>query len=191
MNDEKLCDMFHKEYRAELETVERLYRQYQFQVAAIVVLAGAIATLTHGDLLDKLWTRVDVFLYYTFCGLAAGFLFAAAVCLVLSLRPRKFQQLDDLEKWWKWRIDYRAEVVASGFGDGDSAKVDAAVGSVSCERIIERLAQAADWNALQNRTKLKWFHYAYYLIAGAIGSVTLQAIMHAVLFMNQVKGGTP
>ncbi|MDX2148440.1 MAG: hypothetical protein SFZ23_13050 [Planctomycetota bacterium] len=187
LNDEKLCDMFYKEYRAEHSETEILYKRYQFAVAAIALIAGVVGAVTRRDLLSGYWTRVDVFLYYTSVGLAGLCLLSASVCLVVSIKPRKFQHLDDLEKWWKWRMEYRKEVVESGFGKDDPTLVDVAVATATCNQAIERLAEAADWNAAQNRTKLRWFNYGFYFTVAAIGAVAFQALMHAIVFLNQVK----
>lgn len=187
LNDEKLCDLFYKEYRAEHSESEALYKRYQFAVAAIALLAGVVSAVTRRDLLSAYWTRVDVFLYYTFVGLAGLCLVCSSVCLVMSIRPRKFQHLDNLEKWWQWRVGYRKEVIDSEYGKDNPTLVDATVATATCNQAIERLAEAADWNAARNRTKLRWFNYAFYFTVAAIGAVAFQALMHAILFLNQVK----
>lgn len=187
LTDEKLCDMFYKEYRAEQSETESLYKRYQFAVAAIALLASVVSAITRRDLLPAYWIRVDVFLYYTFVGLSGLCLVAASVCVVLSIKPRKFQHLDGLEKWRRWRVEYQEEVVQSGYGQDDPARIDTAVAAATCNQAIERLAEAADWNAAQNRTKLRWFNYGFYFTVAAIGAVAFQAVMHAVLFLNQVK----
>lgn len=187
LNDEKLCDLYYREYRAEHTETESLYKRYQFAVASIALLAGVVSAVTRRDLLSLYWLRVDVFLYYTFIGLAGMCLVAASGCLVVSINPRKFQHLDSLEKWRIWRQAYRKEVVDSGYGGEDPSLIDAAVASATCDQAIERLAEATDWNAAKNRIKLRWFNYSFYFIVAAIGAVALQAVMHAVLFLNGVK----
>lgn len=187
LNDEKLCDLFYREYRAEHAETDAIYKRYQFAVAAIVLLAGVVSTVTRRDLLSAYWLRVDVFLYYSFVGLAGLSLVAASVCLVLSIKPRKFQHLDGLEKWRKWRQNYRQEVIESGYGSEDQSLIDAAVATATCDQAIERLAEATDWNAARNRAKLRWFNYCFYFLVAAIGGAALQAVMHAILFLNGVK----
>lgn len=187
LNDEKVCDLFHKEYRAECAETESLYKRYQFAVAAIALLAGVVSAVTRRDLLPAYWTRVDVFLYYTFVGLAGLLLVCAAGCLVVSIKPRRFQNLDGLVSWQAWRRSYREELVQSEYGQTDGADVDSVIAKATCDHLIDRIAEATDWNAARNRVKLRWFNFSFYFTVAAIAVISLQAAMHAIIFLNGVR----
>jgi hypothetical protein len=187
LSDEKFYELFYKEYREGHSEVETLYKRCQLAVAAITLVAGVVGAVTRRDLLSGYWTRVDVFLYYTFAGSAALCLACASICLVFSIKPRKFEKINTLRNWLKWRLEYRDEVTKSEFGTSHPALVDQAVARVVCEQVIQRLAEAADWNADLIRTKRKWFDYGFYFTVAAMGAVAVQAFMHAVLFFNRVE----
>ncbi len=187
MNNKDFCELFYKEYRAGQALTEDIYKRYQFAVASIALLGGVVGAFSRGDLLSLFWVRLDVAAYYSLLGLSVGSLACASVCLVVSITPRVFRRLDNLEKWNKWRDGYRQELVDSNYAAGDHELIDRAVESMTCEGVRERLADAADWNTVLNRTKLRWFHMAFYFTAAAVGCVALQALMHVVLFLNRTS----
>lgn len=186
LNNEKICDLFHKEYRAESTETESLYKRCQFAVAGIALLSGILSATTRRDLLPLYWTRVDVFLYYSFVGLAGLLLVSAAVCLVVSIKPRRFEALSGLGSWLAWRDEYRKELADLGYADGDPVAIEDAVADATCDQVTARLAMATDWNAETNRVKMRWFNYSFYSAAAAMGAIAMQAGMHAIMFLNGV-----
>jgi hypothetical protein len=184
LTDDKFCDLYYKEYRAEAAETEGIYKRYQMGLAAIVLVSGIIATTTTPDHLPLFWIRIDAFLYYFFLTIAVGCLAAASICLSFSIAPRKFERLADLEQWAAWRKEYRHDVIASGYAADDPTAIDSAVAAATCEQTIERLAQATDWNSGQNRRKLKWFNFCFYFTLVAIVAMAFQFAMYAVLFLN-------
>jgi hypothetical protein len=187
LNDEGFCDLFYREYRAAHASFESMLVRYQLSIATIVLLSGIIGAITRTDLIPLLWTHTGVFVYYVFAGFAAASLIGASVCVILSIRPRGFRYLDDLQNWRSWRNTYRDQVVESGYGSGDESLVDDAVAKATCDQITARLAEATDWNVQQNRLKLRWINYSFYWSTVAIGWIALQATMHAILFLIEVN----
>ncbi|MBX3389860.1 MAG: hypothetical protein KF691_10455 [Phycisphaeraceae bacterium] len=187
LDNEKVCDLFYREYRAQHEATDAIYTKYQFAVATIALIGGIVGALSRRDLLPLFWLRIDVCVYYILVFVSMAFIGCASVCLVISITPRKFQQLDGLQKWQKWRSDYKDDVIASGYGSQEPHLVDDAVAHATCEQATARLAEATDWNATKNNIKLRWFNMCFYFTVGAIGVVAAQAVMHTILLLNEVK----
>lgn len=187
LNDEKLSDLFYKEYREERAETDALYKRCQVAIASLALLAGIVSAITRSNLLSEYWLRIDVFLYYTFVGLVGLSLVCATACFTFSIKPRDYQYLENLEIWCKWRDQYRKEVTDSAFGISNPALVDEVIAKATCNQMITRLSQAADWNASQNRVKVLWFNRGFYFAVSAMIAIAFVGLMHAVLFFNQVK----
>lgn len=191
MNDEKLCDLFHKEYRAGFSEIGDFYKQYQFGVTGIVLLLGGCSFMTRKDLLELVWSRIDVFLHLGFAALCILLMVTSGVCLAASIIPRRYSRLDDLSAWNSWRAGYRKELEISDFGKQHPTEIDGQVAKVTCEQLLVKLSQATDGNTRSNDSKHRWWIRSLYALLGGIVALGVESAMAAVLFLGHVKGPTP
>lgn len=166
MNKQEWCRFVHDSYKAEHEAAESIYRRAGVLLTAMTVLSGLVAALTRLELLDRLFVRIDVSLYYFFLlGTYASIAFAAAF-LLMTLIHRPYGTIAPVKDWQEFRKNANEESLT--------------------EALTKMLEDAHKQNVGYNRARLQHMGRAVYSICFATAGSFVALFMFAALRVQGV-----
>jgi hypothetical protein len=175
----KLC---YNQYKQEMAEAEGLYQKAGLMLVLIPLLGSAMVTLGRIDLLAKMFTRVDTFVFYLAFAIAALALVVSTVFVFLFVCPRrKYKTLAGMDVWQTWRQEYQ-DFLAKQEDRSDEGGLDLAL----FENITPRLAEAQPINAALNEKRRKYFRRSVVAAAVALPAVGVEALFHLILKVQGV-----
>ena len=174
-------ELCYKQYEFEMRETDQIYQRVSFVLVLLSLLGTLIFKLGRTDIFNRVFVRVDVFLYY-FCILIAivclGISVGYAILFVLP-RKKKYKTLASMQVWPKWRSDYGEYLKQS---DSQNEKVDDAL----LREITEKLAEAQANNAPINEKRRQYFYRCVLMAALGIIPVSTQAFLYLLLKLQGI-----
>lgn len=175
-------------YRDEFKDRDQFIPRQGFLLTGIVVLSGMVIKLATLDRLPQLLQRIDVFLYYLGMVGALSSLVTAVVLLILSLRPRTYEQLASLTEFDRWRATLREELQRSPEGYSPD-EIETMIAKLTTDALTIKMNESTERNASQNLLKSKHFGRSIYAVVVALLFLALQSVATLVYHLASMIGG--
>lgn len=174
-------ELCYRQYEFEMKETDQIYQRVSFVFVFLSLLGTLIYKLSRIDILNQIFIRVDVFLYYLAIIIAVLFLAVSVTFGILFILPRKgkYKTLASMNMWQKWRDDYSKYLEQSG---DQNEKVDDAL----LREITQKLAEAQANNAPINEKRRQYFYLCVLMAALGIIPVALQAFFYFLLKLRGI-----
>jgi len=174
-------ELCYRQYEFEMKETDQIYQRVSFVFIFLSLLGTLIYKLSRIDILNQIFIRVEVFLYYLFIIIAVLFLAASVTYGILFILPRKgkYKRLDSMNMWQKWRNDYNDYL--NKLGNQDEKLDDALL-----REITNKLAEAQANNAPLNEKRRQYFYHCVLMAALGIIPVSTQAVFYLLLKIQGV-----
>lgn len=185
MNDDDFHRFVYDEYASSSAKVESVYQRYPFVVTTIVVVTTATTIIGSNDYLGRFLERFDATIYYLalFGSFTASAI--ATLCLILSIRPRCYQELNDLDKLNRWRADYRAQLEA--LEKYTPEEIASAVAKESRSAVTGLLIEARDWNQHAGHKRMQYYNWSVYATSVAVVCLGIAALLYWAMGLKGVE----
>ncbi len=178
-------ELCYDQYTREKDETEGIYRRAGILLTALPILGAVTYGLGRTDLVPRLFTRVDVFLYYL-AVLAAWLALATSVFfLVRSILLRTYSSLAPMKKWHGWIEEYRRKFPNEGKDLSDEDK--SVIGAELIRSLIPLLADAQTHCSENNEHRRKLLKTAFSAAAIAIACIAGEAVFHVILHLQDVN----
>ena len=172
-------ELCYRQYEFEMKETDQIYQRVSFVLVFLSLLGTLIYKLGRFDVLNQVFLRFDVFLYYLSILLAFLCLGSSVVFAILFILPRRgqYKTIASMNLWQKWRNDYKEYLKQSGEGE----KLDEAM----LHEITEKLAEAQANNAPINEKRRQFFYRCVLMAALGIIPISAQAILYLFLKLQE------
>jgi len=176
-------ELCYDQYKLEMAEAGTLYQRAGLMLVLISLIGSLMAGLGRLDLLDRLFVRVDVFVFYSAFAAASVALVVCAVFVFLFVCPRSdYKTLAGMDVWRNWRKEYEEILEKREQSDKKGDTVDLAM----FENICPRLAEAQPINARINEKRRKAFQRSVKTAAVALAATGIQALFALILKIQGV-----
>jgi hypothetical protein len=174
-------ELCYRQYEFEMKETDQIYQRVSFVLVFLSLLGTIIFKLGKTDIFKQIFTRVDVFLYYLFIGVAIILLYSSVIFGILFILPRKgkYKTIASMNMWQKWRNDYSEYLKQSG---EQEEKLDDAL----LHEITDKFAEAQANNAPINERRRQYFYRCVLMAALGIIPVSLQAFLYLLLKLQGI-----
>lgn len=189
MPDEKLkkpskvfYDLCYDQYKFALIETDQIYQRVSLALGLLAFLGSITFKLGRIDIFDRLFLRVDVFLYY-FSILTAILLLAASVCFAILFalpRRREYKDLALMNVWQEWRKKYEDYLDKKEKVEGET------VDDAMLLAITPRLAEAQAKNAPLNEKRRLYFHWCVLMASLSVIPVSMEGFFYLLLRLQGV-----
>lgn len=171
-------ELCYDQYKTELYEAEKLYQKVAIVFIILPVLVGATVKIGRVDLFNRLFLRIDIFLYYFSCitswiliGISVTF---ALICVI----PRSYKRIGNMEGWQDWRKRYQKYI--------EESKSEETVDDAMIRDICPKLADAQTENAPINERRRKCFQKSILFAGISILFIALQGIFYLILKLENI-----
>ena len=165
------------QYKQEMNDADLLYQRVSFMFVVIPVLGTLTVKLGRIDILNLAFIRCDVFAFYLFTVIAAIFLTVSVIFLVMTVYPRGYKTLANIDAWSSWRDDYLKYLSETEKSNG----IDDSEETALIKNIEKRLVESQPINANINERRRKAFKKTILFSSIALSALGIQAIFYLVL----------
>lgn len=173
-------ELCYRQYEFEMKETDQIYQRVSFVLVFLSLLGTLIYKLGRVDILNLVFVRFDVFLYYLSVLAAFLCLGSSVAFAILFILPRRgqYKTIASMNLWQKWRKDYKEYLKQSG---DQAEKLDEAL----LHEITEKLAEAQANNAPINEKRRQFFYRCVLMAAFGIIPVSAQAILYILLKLQE------
>lgn len=172
-------ELCYDQYKNEMAEAESLYQKAGIMLIVIPLIGSLMAALGRLDLLNHLFTRIDVFIFYLSFTVATSALAVSTFFVFLFVCPRSdYKTLASMDVWQNWRKEYKEFLEKQK----QTHKSDDAIDVAMFENICPRLAEAQPTNSKINEKRRKNFQRSVKTAAVAMAATGIQALF--ALFLN-------
>ena len=179
MTDERFFEFVYLEYKTDLDLAHTLYQRAGVMLTAIVILAGAAASLGRPDLIEKTLQRLDVLLLQAATLVVACCLICSTYLLFVAAVPRDYPKLTKPFFWDIWRRQYWKQLTEAASDDEERNRRFLA--EATREAMLERLLESQGMVAYINQKRQRAFQRAVLFMAAAVTALGVQAASVALL----------
>lgn len=179
MDKKQLFEHCYKEYCRAADEVESVYRRCAFLLTAIIVMGGALASLTELSWFTEMFGRVDRFLYASAMLVSLTALGYASVFVWRAALPRKYQKLVPIGVLCNWRADLEKHHRASGSENSGTLVDDA-----SLDLLIERACEAQQLFSEINGSRFGACEKSIRALGFALAGLGLSFIIHQIIALQ-------
>ncbi len=185
MDDKEFCELCYKQLRDEMSQTDGIYQRCGILLAILPIMGVAAYRLGRPDLVTKVFTRVDIFLYLLATAAAFLSLAVSAGFLIWCVVPRSsYSSPATMKEWAKWRDQHRSEVRADG--NRSPAETEEVVSDATVHAMIERLTDAEERCAPINEKRRRAFRWSIMFAGITFACIGTQALFHLLLFLQGV-----
>jgi len=171
-------ELCYDQYKIELDEAEKLYQKVAIVFIILPVLVGATVKIGRIDLFNRLFLRIDIFLYYVSCVTSWILIGISVTFALLCVIPRSYKRIGDMEEWQDWRKRYQKYI--------DESKAEEKVDDVMIKDICPKLADAQTNNAPINEKRRKYFQKSIFFAGISVLFVALQGIFYLILKLENI-----
>ncbi len=172
------------QYELEMKEAEGIYQRAGVMLIVIPILSAVVIKVGRIDILNQLFTRVDIFIYYFTTLSAIVALAISVVCLFLCIYPCKYKTLANMNFWKEWRDEYQGYLKRKN-NQADSSNEDE-LDIATFENIRQKIIEAQPVNAEINEKRSKAFKRSMLMAVIALAAIVLQATFYLILKIQGV-----
>ncbi len=175
-------ELCYRQYEFEMKETDQIYQRVSFALVLLSLLGGIIFKLGRVEIIELVFARLDVFLYYIACLSAIMLLTCGIFFTILFTLPRRreYKTIASMDLWHKWRKDYEDYLNNSG------NKVDETVDDAMLAEMTTKLAEAQANNAPINEKRRQYFYKSVLMASLCMVFVVIQAVLYFVLKIQGV-----
>ena len=179
-------ELCYEQYKHEMSESDRIYQRAGIMLAVLPLIGVVMAKLGRQDIVDLFFTRVDTFLFYLSFVVAACTMVASVVFLFISILPRKYKTLANMDVWQDWREKYQKYLDAIREDDTQTEEASNLLDMAMFENVSPKLAEAQPINAELNEKRRKAFRWSILMTAISLAAVGVLSIFSIILALQGV-----
>jgi hypothetical protein len=181
MNGDRLYALCYERLSEQNQRRDHFTTRAGLFMTAIVILAGAAMSVGRLDLLNRLFLRVDLFLFHAFSALVWVGIVIALWFTIRMLWPISYEVLPSMAAFLQWRDEYEKDLCEAGYSNEEPSQI-------ATDRMLLELCRcacrAADVNFAANKSKQRASSRCVYTLTATAALLGVMLLLSRILLIQ-------